>query len=113
MTGDAALAYVRSRHYQYQENGRWKEDGSSDRGRIRRQQDFIKRMLRKAIDRGATRPDVAKKLIDTALKNVRIDEALTVNDLLTVAEPPPLVRPERGQDVPDGREGHERSAVHP
>ena len=85
MTGDAALAYVRSRHYQYQENGHWKEDGSSDRGRIRRQQDFIKRMLRKAIDRGAARPDVAKKLIDTALKNVRIDEALTVNDLLTVA----------------------------
>jgi hypothetical protein len=42
-------------------------------------------MLRKAIDRGAARPDVAKKLIDTALKNVRIDEALTVNNLLTVA----------------------------
>jgi LCP family protein required for cell wall assembly len=85
MTGDAALAYVRSRHYQYQQNGRWKEDGSSDRGRIRRQQDFIKRMLRKAVDRGATRPDVAKKLIDTALKNVRVDETLTVNDLLKVA----------------------------
>jgi LCP family protein required for cell wall assembly len=85
MTGDAALAYVRSRHYQYQENGTWKEDGSSDRGRIRRQQDFIKQMLRKAIDRGAARPDVAKKLIDTALKNVRIDAALTVNDLLKVA----------------------------
>ena len=86
MTGDAALAYVRSRHYQYQEeDGDWKEDGSSDRGRIRRQQDFIKRMLRKAIDRGATRPDVAKKLIDTALRHVRIDEDLTVNDLLRVA----------------------------
>jgi len=85
MTGDAALAYVRSRHYQYEEDGRWKEDGSSDRGRIRRQQDFIKRMLRKAIDRGATRPDVAKKLIDTALDHVRIDETLTVNDLLRVS----------------------------
>jgi anionic cell wall polymer biosynthesis LytR-Cps2A-Psr (LCP) family protein len=85
MTGDAALAYVRSRHYQYQEDGRWKEDGSSDRGRIRRQQDFIKRMLGKAVDRGATRPDVAKKLIDTALEHVRIDESLTVNDLLKVA----------------------------
>ena len=86
MTGDAALAYVRSRHYQYQEeDGDWKEDGSSDRGRIRRQQDFIKRMLRKAIDRGATRPDVAKKLIDTATRHVRIDEDLTVNDLLRVA----------------------------
>ena len=85
MTGDAALAYVRSRHYEYQVDGRWKDDGSSDRGRIRRQQDFIKQMLRKAIDRGAARPDVAKRLIETALKNVRVDEALTVNDLLRVA----------------------------
>jgi LCP family protein required for cell wall assembly len=85
MSGDAALAYVRSRHYQYEEDGRWKEDGSSDRGRIRRQQDFIKRMLRKTIDRGATRPDVAKRLIDTALDHVRIDESLTVNDMLRVS----------------------------
>lgn len=85
MSGDEALAYARSRHYQYEENGHWKEDGSSDRGRIRRQQDFIKRMLRKAVDRGGARPDVAKKLIDTALKNVRVDETLTVNDLLKVA----------------------------
>jgi LCP family protein required for cell wall assembly len=85
MSGDAALAYVRSRHYQYEEDGRWKEDGSSDRGRIRRQQDFIKRMLRKAIDRGATRPDVAKRLIDTALDHVRIDQSLTVNDMLRVS----------------------------
>jgi LCP family protein required for cell wall assembly len=85
LNGDAALAYVRARHYQYEENGRWKEDGSSDRGRIRRQQDFIKRTLRKAIDKGGARPDVAKKLIDTALKYVRIDADLTVNDLLRVA----------------------------
>jgi LCP family protein required for cell wall assembly len=85
LSGDAALAYVRSRHYQYEVNGRWKEDGSSDRGRIRRQQDFIKRTLQKAIERGASRPDVAKKLIDTALKYVRIDSTLTVNDLLRVA----------------------------
>jgi LCP family protein required for cell wall assembly len=85
LNGDAALAYVRSRHYTYVDNGRPKEDGSSDRGRIRRQQDFIKRTLRKAIDRGAARPDVAKKLLDTALKYVRIDESLTVNDMLRVA----------------------------
>jgi LCP family protein required for cell wall assembly len=85
LSGDAALAYVRSRHYTYVENGRQKEDGSSDRGRIRRQQDFIKRTLRKAMDRGATRPDVAKRLLDTALKYVRIDDELTVNDMLRVA----------------------------
>jgi LCP family protein required for cell wall assembly len=85
LNGDAALAYVRSRHYTYVEDGRQKEDGSSDRGRIRRQQDFIKRTLRKAIDRGATRPDVAKRLLDTALNYVRIDDKLTVNDMLRVA----------------------------
>ena len=58
MSGDAALAYARSRHYQYEENGRWKEDGSSDRGRIRRQQDFIKRMLR--------RPSTAERPVPTS-----------------------------------------------
>ena len=60
-------------------------------------------MLRKAIDRGATRPDVAKKLIDTALDHVRIDETLTVNDLLRVASRLRSFDPERGAHLPHGR----------
>ena len=103
MTGDAALAYVRSRHYQYQEDGRWKEDGSSDRGRIRRQQDFIKRMLRKAIDRGATRPDVAKKLIDTAARPRPHRRDPDRQRPARRLGPPALVRPRGRAHLPHGR----------
>jgi LCP family protein required for cell wall assembly len=86
LNGDAALAYVRSRHYQWFDGKRWREDDSSDFGRIKRQQDFIRRALQRAIDRGARRPTVAKDLLDTALKTVRVDQDLTISDLLSLAD---------------------------
>jgi len=55
--GDQALAYVRSRHFQYQEHGVWKSDGRGDLVRIERQQDFIRRALREALSKASpTRP---------------------------------------------------------
>lgn len=73
-----ALAYVRSRYYQTQnESGRWITDPSSDLGRIRRQQDFLRRLLQKAIQMGARNPFVLQDLIDTGLENVAIDQRLT------------------------------------
>ena len=59
MSGDEALAYVRSRHYEYMDDG-WHTDPTSDYGRIARQQDFIRRALQKAIDKGARNPGVAR-----------------------------------------------------
>lgn len=84
--GEEALAYVRSRHYQWYDGRKWRDDGLSDISRIARQQDFIKRILQKAIDRGARRPNVAKKLLDIGLDNVTIDDELTLNDLLVLAQ---------------------------
>ncbi len=44
-SGEHALAYVRSRKMEYlTEDGRWERDGTSDLGRISRQQDFIRRV---------------------------------------------------------------------
>ena len=87
MQGDEALAYVRSRHYQYLDptTNTWKSDPSSDYGRITRQQDFIKRILQKAIDKGATNPVVANNLINAVIGKVTVDQALTVQQLLDVA----------------------------
>ena len=51
-----ALSYVRSRHYEELIGSRWVEDPRSDIGRIARQQDFIRRALTRAIDRGARNP---------------------------------------------------------
>jgi LCP family protein required for cell wall assembly len=83
--GDEALAYVRSRYYQYETDKGWQDDTSSDYGRIARQQDFIRRALQKAIDKGARSPAVANELINVALKNVRVDADLTLNDLFRLA----------------------------
>ncbi len=75
---EEALAYVRSRHYQtMDENGEWNTDPGGDLGRIRRQQDFLKRLIRKAIDQGARNPFVLNDLIDSTLESVTVDQNLT------------------------------------
>jgi LCP family protein required for cell wall assembly len=84
--GDEALAYVRSRYYQWYDGKKWRADGDSDLSRIARQQDFIKRALQKAIDKGARKPTVAKKLIDIGLGHVTLDSDLRLNDLLVLAQ---------------------------
>jgi LCP family protein required for cell wall assembly len=76
-----ALAYVRSRHYEEHIDGRWVEDLRSDIGRIDRQQDFIRRALRRAIDRGARNPGTLDQLIDVGLSGITVDGELTADDI--------------------------------
>ncbi len=76
-----ALAYVRSRHYEQYIDGRWVEDLRSDIGRIDRQQDFIRRALRRAIDRGARNPGTLDQLIDVGLSGITVDGELTADDI--------------------------------
>jgi LCP family protein required for cell wall assembly len=67
--GDHALAYVRSRHYEYEDppgSGEWREDPSSDLGRISRQQDFLRRSLTSILNKGLLNPSVASGLIGAA-----------------------------------------------
>ena len=82
---ETALAYVRSRYYQTQNaDGDWVTDPTADLGRIRRQQDFLRRVMQQAIDMGARNPFVLRELIDTGLENVAIDERLTPQLLVDV-----------------------------
>jgi LCP family protein required for cell wall assembly len=83
-SGDHALAYVRSRHYETfdEAKNKWTEDPASDLGRISRQQDFIRRVIAKALDTGSFNPTFARGIINTALKYVVIDQDLTVGKLL-------------------------------
>ena len=85
--GEEALAYVRSRSYVYYDTtkGKWIDDGQSDYGRIARQQDFIRRTLQRAIDQGARKPGVAKKLADAVFTRVKVDLNLKLNDLLLLS----------------------------
>ncbi len=80
--GDEALAYVRSRHYQYFQDGVWKTDPVSDLGRISRQQDFIRRVLSAALDQNLFNVDFANAIIEAAQNNVVFDSGLTIADLL-------------------------------
>ena len=70
LDGDQALAFVRSRHYQYYENGKWRTDPTGDLGRIERQQDFIRRAIREALSKGLLNPNRLLKLVNVAIEPV-------------------------------------------
>ena len=88
-SGDHALAYVRSRSgYQFFDPGKgsWQIDGTGDLGRISRQQDFIRRIMQRALDKGSGSPRVANDLLNAGLKNVITDENLTPIRMLQLAQ---------------------------
>lgn len=88
-SGDHALAYVRSRSgYRYLDptTGQWMQDGSGDLGRIGRQQDFIRRSMQRALDKGSKSPRVANQLLNATLKNVITDDQLSAITMLQLAQ---------------------------
>jgi LCP family protein required for cell wall assembly len=86
LTGDQALAYVRSRHFQYLEDGRWKADPTGDLGRITRQQDFIRRAVREAVSEDLLNPAKVDQLVDVGIDNVAVDRNLDARDLVSLGE---------------------------
>ena len=88
LSGEHALAYVRSRHYEYEDppgSGNWEEDPTSDLGRISRQQDFLRRTLSSVLDTGPLNPRVARALIKAATEYVVTDSGLSPAKLLEFA----------------------------
>ncbi len=94
LSGDEALSYVRSRHFQYYESGRWRTDPTGDLGRIQRQQDFIRRMLRKAISKGVRNPVKLNALIGAGIDNVKLDSALSTKDIARIGKQFKSLEPE-------------------
>jgi len=86
--GDHALAYMRSRHYSWFDPAtrNWRTDGTSDYGRISRQQDFMKRVIRKALDKARTNPRVATGIMNAALKNIITDDKLNPLTVLQLGQ---------------------------
>ncbi len=82
LDADQALAYARSRHLQYQVDGRWRTDPSSDLGRISRQQDFTRRVIRRAIERGARNPATLRRMVESGVKSIALDQYTTPEDLI-------------------------------
>src|SRR5690606_36610047 len=80
-----ALQYVRARHYQVQQpNGKWVSDPLSDLSRIQRQQDFIKRVLRRAVNQGVRSPEKLADFVGLGAEAITLDQGTTVNDLVSL-----------------------------
>lgn len=89
---EQAIGYVRSRFYEElvpdeddPSDTDWRSDGLSDIGRIQRQQDFIRRALQRAVDKGARNPGTLNRLLDVALDSVTIDDELTPGSIFDLA----------------------------
>jgi polyisoprenyl-teichoic acid--peptidoglycan teichoic acid transferase len=73
MNGVQSRQYVRSRYLEIFVKGKWHTDGSSDIGRMARQQDFLQRALNQAIVKVSTDPAALSRLISAGTANVKTD----------------------------------------
>ena len=76
LTGADALAFVRSRYYQYYDKGAWHAEGTGDIGRIERQHEFVRALASKAI-RTAHNPFKGARVLDRAVKTVAVDNTFS------------------------------------
>jgi anionic cell wall polymer biosynthesis LytR-Cps2A-Psr (LCP) family protein len=78
-----SLAIVRSRHYEYYKDGQWWYDGSSDYGRIQRQDAFIRAFIDAA--KGLWNPLTIDSLISALPQGVSISSNMSYNTMLGLA----------------------------
>ena len=76
LDGPNALAYVRSRYLEYKINGVWQNASPrADIDRIQRQQGFIKKLGRIAVQHALNDPLLARDLADRVIPNLTVDHA--------------------------------------
>lgn len=100
LDGKGALAYVRARHvdyYSFADQGWYEADATADLARIKRQQDFMRRLMSTAVDKSLTNPLTANKVVDRIIPNLKIDDRLEKNDLLGLIDVFSKVDPNSGQ----------------
>jgi LCP family protein required for cell wall assembly len=85
LDGQAALVYVRARHFEVFVEGEWVEDPLSDLSRMRRQQDFLRRALARAVSRVVRNPLRFNRLVHRGLQSITVDESLSNGTLLRIA----------------------------
>lgn len=82
LSGEQALAYVRTRYYQEERDGRWQSDPTADLGRITRQQQFVRVLASAARERALANPLDAKRLADAAVSHLTADRELQQAEIL-------------------------------
>ena len=83
LNGTQALAVARSRHYYYYQDGEWQYDGTSDFGRIQRQDAFLKAMITAA--KSKVSPLTVNAFIGSIHEGVIIDDGFNFNELIGLA----------------------------
>ena len=83
LNGAQALAVARARHYEYYANGYWQYDGTSDFGRIQRQDVFIKAMMSAA--KSKVNPLTVNAFIGSVHEGIQIDDGFGFNELIGLA----------------------------
>jgi LCP family protein required for cell wall assembly len=83
LNGFQALAVARSRHYYYYENGYWNYDGTSDFGRIQRQDAFLKATMSAA--KSKVNPLTVNAFIGSIHEGISIDDGFGLNELIGLA----------------------------
>jgi anionic cell wall polymer biosynthesis LytR-Cps2A-Psr (LCP) family protein len=81
LNGIDALAFVRSRYYQYFDKGRWRPEGTGDLGRIERQHEFVRALASKAIHL-ARNPFKGARVLDKVVKTVAVDDTFSSDVML-------------------------------
>ena len=84
LNGGYSLAVARSRHYQYYEDGYWQYDGTSDFGRIQRQNAFLRALINQAEKQ--YNPLTLNAFIGSVVQGVTIDSTFTIKELVSLAQ---------------------------
>ena len=85
LNGTMALAFVRSRYYQYYKNGSWHPEGTGDIGRIQRQHEYMRALATRSIHEAKHNPLTANAVINRAVNDVTVDSGLSSSDILGLA----------------------------
>jgi LCP family protein required for cell wall assembly len=87
LDGNAALAYVRSRHLEYLKNGRWTDASPrADLDRITRQQDFIRKLASYASAKAGQNPLDALEIANAIVPKLKIDKQLSKDNILRLVK---------------------------
>lgn len=87
LDGEAALAYARSRHLEYQDpkTKKWIEDTSADLGRISRQTFFLQEMFDRAQSKfGSLDLKAINGLVSSLAENLTLDKNLQIGELVSL-----------------------------
>lgn len=100
LKGQQALAFVRSREYQYYLNGQWQYQTvpESDLARIQRQQDFVKLAIKKAEAVGPTNPVALNNVIGGITNSLTVDSHFSNSLILSLVK---VLRHANAAGIPD------------